>query len=180
MLETPRLLLRGWRDSDVEPLVQMNADPRVNAFLYRTYTREISQAAVERMREELARAGYGWWVVEVRNGPAFAGMVCVREVPFEARFTPTWEIGWRFAFDAWGHGYATEAARAALDFAFGRLGLREIVAFTSESNLRSQRVMVRLGMTHDPADDFDHPLIEEEHALRRHVLYRLRGAQAGA
>ena len=172
--------MRGWRDSDVEPLVQMNADPRVNEFLYRPYTRVISEAAAARMREELGRAGYGWWVVEVRGGPAFAGMVCVREVPFEARFTPAWEIGWRFAFDAWGHGYATEAARAALDVAFGRLGLSEIVAFTSELNLRSRRVMTRLGMTHDPADDFEHPLVEEGHPLRRHVLYRLHAGRSGA
>jgi len=174
MLETARLTLRRWRDSDVEPLVQMNADPRVNAFLYGSRSRESSEAAALRMREELERLGYGWWVVEVRGRQDFAGMICLRDVPFAAHFTPAWEIGWRFAFDAWGYGYATEGAGAALAYAFETMKLDQVVAFTSESNRRSQRVMERLGMSRNPADDFDHPLIAPGHALRRHLLYRIR------
>ena len=102
----------------------------------------------------------------------FAGVVALQDVPFEAPFTPAREVGWRFAYDHWGHGYATEGARAALDFAFERLGWHEVVAFTAALNLRSQKVMERLGMTHDPNDDFDHPRIPEGDPLRRHLLYR--------
>jgi RimJ/RimL family protein N-acetyltransferase len=173
-IETPRLILRCWRDADVEPWVRMNADPCVTEFFMQTYSRgySVSRAAV--IRAELERNGYGWWVVEIKDGRRFAGAIVLREVPFEARFTPAREIGWRLAFEHWGHGYATEGAAAALDFAFTRLGWSEVVAFTAAVNLRSQRVMERLGMTRDAADDFDHPEIEPGHRLRRHLLYRIR------
>jgi ribosomal-protein-alanine N-acetyltransferase len=97
----------------------------------------------------------------------------VQWVPFEARFTPAMEVGWRLARSAWGHGYATEAARAALQFAFTEAGLRQVIAMTTPANVRSQAVMRRLGMTRDPAEDFDHPRVPDGHPLRRHVLYRL-------
>jgi RimJ/RimL family protein N-acetyltransferase len=173
-IETPRLTLRGWRDADVEPWVRMNAHPRVTEFLGQSFTREaaISRAAV--IRAELERSGYGWWVAEIKDGRRFAGAILLREVPFEARFTPAHEIGWRLEFEHWGHGYATEAAAAALDFAFTRLRWSEVVAFTAAVNLRSQRVMERLGMTRDPADDFEHPAFAPGHRLCRHLLYRAR------
>jgi 3-dehydroquinate dehydratase / shikimate dehydrogenase len=152
----------------------MNADPRVTEFLRHTYTRELSEAQAYAMREKLQHFGYGWWTVEVRGGTPFAGVICLQDVPFEASFTPAREIGWRFAYEHWGHGYATEGARAALEFAFERLHWDEVVAFTSASNLRSQRVMERLGMTYDPGDDFDNPRVEIGDPLRRHVLYRIR------
>jgi RimJ/RimL family protein N-acetyltransferase len=167
-------MLRNWHDSDVEAWVAMNADPPVTEFLTRNYTRELSESQASRMRRLLALYGYGWWVVEVRGGARFAGVICLQDVPFDAPFTPAREIGWRFAREHWGKGYATEGARAALDFAFDELGWNEIMAFTAASNFRSQRVMQRLNMTHDPADDFDHPRIEEGNPLRRHLLYRLR------
>lgn len=166
--------MRGWRDEDVESWVAMNSDPRVAAFLGRPYTRELSESMVIAMRERLERDGHGWWVVEVRGGPSFAGVICLQEVPFEAAFTPAYEIGWRLRSEDWGRGYATEAARAALDFAFTSLRWSEVVAFTAATNHRSQRVMARLGMTHDPRDDFEHPRLEAGHPLRRHVLYRIR------
>ena len=173
-IETPRLLLRAWRDEDVEAWVQMNADRHVTEFFARNYTREVSEATAAVMREQLDRNGYGWWAVEIRGGAPFAGVIALQTVPFDAPFTPANEIGWRLSVEHWGHGYATEAARAALDYAFDELGWPEVVAFTAASNLRSQRVMERLGMTHDSADDFDHPKIEPGHPLRRHVLYRIR------
>jgi ribosomal-protein-alanine N-acetyltransferase len=172
-IETARLLLRGWRDSDVEPWVQMNADPRVTEFFPRIYTRELSESTAQRLGADLESRGYGWWVVDVREGRAFAGVVALQEVPFPAHFTPAREIGWRFAPECWGFGYATEAARVALGFAFNRLGWHEVVAMTAVPNLRSQRVMERLGMTRVAGGDFDHPRIEEGHPLRRHVLYRI-------
>ena len=172
ILETPRLLLRGWTDGDVEAFARMNADPRVMEFFPSTYARERSIASATALRAELERDGYGWFVVEVKGGMPFAGVVALQAVPFEAHFTPATEIGWRFAVDAWGHGYATEAAAAALAYARNRLGLSEVVSMTAEINTRSQRVMQRLGMTRDPNDDFDHPRLEAGHRLRRHVLYR--------
>jgi RimJ/RimL family protein N-acetyltransferase len=176
-LQTPRLLLRGWRDSDIEPWVQMNADPRVAEFFPRAFTREASESSALRLRENFERLGYGWWVVEVRGGPSFAGIVALQDVPFEADFTPALEIGWRFAPQCWGRGYATEGARAALDHAFNSLGRDEVVAMTAVPNARSQRVMQRLGMTRDLRADFDHPRIEEGRPLRRHVLYRIGGPE---
>jgi 3-dehydroquinate dehydratase/shikimate dehydrogenase len=172
-IETPRLLLRDWRNADVEPWVEMNRDPRVTEFFPRSYTREHSQSMASAIRRDLDLLGYGWWVVQVRDGPSFAGVICLQEVPFQAHFTPAHEIGWRFTFETWGNGYATEGAKAALDFGFRELHWDRIVAITSKMNLRSQRVMERLGMRRNPSDDFDHPRIEEGHRLRRHVLYRI-------
>lgn len=170
--ETPRLVLRSWTDDDVEAWARMNADPRVMEFFPSTHERERSIADAGRMRVELERDGYGWFVVEVSGGMPFAGVICLQPTPFEAHFTPANEVGWRFAVDAWGRGYATEAAAAALDYGFTQLGWNEIVAFTAAINMRSRHVMERLRMTHDPNDDFDHPRLEQGHRLRRHVLYR--------
>jgi 3-dehydroquinate dehydratase / shikimate dehydrogenase len=172
-IETPRLLLREWRDSDLEAWVRLNADPRVTRFFHKSYTHAECEASAAAIRERLARDGFGWWVVEIRAGVSFAGVVALQAVPLDLAFTPANEIGWRFAFEHWGHGYATEGAAAALDYAFDKLRWPEVVAFTAASNLRSRRVMERLGMTHDPRDDFDHPKIELDHPLRRHVLYRI-------
>ena len=116
--------------------------------------------------------GYGWSVVEVKGGPRFAGVAALQPVPFVAAFTPAQEIAWRFAPKAWGHGYATEAAKALLGVAFEKLGWPEVVAMTAATNTRSRRVMERLAMTHDPQDDFDHPRLPHGHPLARHVLYR--------
>jgi RimJ/RimL family protein N-acetyltransferase len=172
-IEAARLVLRRWRDDDLEPWIAMNFDPRVTEFLARNYTREFCEARFRAMRDQLERLGYGWWVAEIRGGPAFAGVICLRDVPFEAHFTPAREIGWRFASETWGHGYATEGAQAALDFAFSQLQWDEVIAITSPLNRRSWRVMERLGMRRELGGDFDHPDVEEGHRLRRHVLYRI-------
>ncbi|MGA8576317.1 MAG: GNAT family N-acetyltransferase [Candidatus Cybelea sp.] len=173
-VESARLILRDWRDTDVEEWVRMNADPRIAEFLRGPYSRERSESSAREIRRELANKGYGWWVVEVRGVVPFAGVIVLQEVPSWAPFAPAYEVGWRFGFEHWGHGYATEGAHAALRHAFDRLGWPEVVAFTAAQNLRSRRVMERLGMTYDPAADFDHPKLELGHPVRRHVLYRIR------
>ncbi len=171
-LATPRLVLRRWRPSDLEPFARLNGDPRVMEFLPHLLSREESDAFAERIAEHFEGRGFGLWAVEVRGGAGFAGFVGLSVPPFEAAFTPCVEIGWRLAFEHWGQGYASEAARAVLDLALGDLGIAEVVSFTVPANLRSRRVMERLGMRRDPADDFDHPRLPEGHPLRRHVLYR--------
>ena len=174
-LRTPRLLLREWRDEDAEPFAAISADPDVMEFLLPFRDRAASDAWIARMRRHNDEHGFAYWVVERPGDAGFIGTVGLSAVRF-AGFpcAPAIEIGWRLARDYWGLGYATEAARAVIDDGFFRLDLGEIVAFTVPANRRSWRVMERLGMTHDPADDFDHPGITEGHPLRRHVLYRLR------
>ncbi|MEU4061661.1 GNAT family N-acetyltransferase [Streptomyces wedmorensis] len=170
-LRTDRLIIRAWRDSDLEPWAAMNADPEVREHLGDLLTREQSDASVARFQADFERRGFGWWAVEVRDTGAFAGFAGLDEVddglPFEGV-----EIGWRLARPAWGNGYATEAARAVLAHGFGTLGLPEILAVTTAANLRSQAVMRRIGMTRAPEDDFD-DLTVPEGPLRPSVLYRI-------
>ena len=172
-LTTDRLLLRPWRDADVDPFAALNADPAVMEHFPAVMTRAETEAGVARVRQVFAERGFGWWAVEVPGVAPFIGFVGLWVPSFEAPFTPCVEVGWRLAKDYWGQGYATEGAREALRFGFEDLGLKEIVSFTATTNLPSQAVMQRLGMTHNPADDFDHPKLPEGHPLRRHVLYRI-------
>jgi RimJ/RimL family protein N-acetyltransferase len=173
-LRTPRLVLRRWRDSDRAPFAELNTDPDVMEFIGTPLTREQSDEWVDRIEEAFSSRRFGLWAVEVSGGPPFVGFVGLSVPSFDAAFTPCIEVGWRLSRAAWGHGYATEAAGAAVADGLDRLGLDEIVSFTAVINVRSQRVMQRLGMTRDPADDFDHPRMPVGHALRPHVLYRLR------
>ena len=173
-LRTERLLLRGWRPSDRAGQAAMNADPEVMRHFPATMTAAESDAMFERVAAHWSEHGFGLWAVERTADGAFLGFTGLTRPSFEAPFTPAVEVGWRFAREAWGHGYATEAARVAIGFGFEIVGLEEIVSFTVAANERSSRVMERIGMTRDPADDFDHPRLPEGHPLRRHVLYRLR------
>lgn len=173
-LQTERLLLRRWRDSDREPFARLNADPRVMEFFPSTLSRADSDALVDRIEAHFAERGYGLWAVEAPGVAPFIGFVGLWTPRFTAHFTPAVEVGWRLAAEHWGRGYASEAARASLQFGFGPLGLDEIVAVIVPANRRSRAVVDRLGFTRDPADDFDHPLIAEGHPFKRHVLYRLR------
>lgn len=173
MIHTPRLCLRPWVDDDLAAFAAINADPRVMEHFPKPLTPSESDAMAGRIREKLDRHGYGLWAVEVVGVARFIGFVGLSEPTFQAHFTPCVEIGWRLAYEHWGHGYATEAARAVLEFAFGELLLDELVSFTTIGNQRSRRVMERIGMTHRAADDFDHPNIAEGSPHRRHVLYRL-------
>jgi len=172
-IQTNRLLLRPWRPSDLEPFAAMNNDPRVREFFPSLLTREHSDSTVERTIDEFNKNGFGWWAVEVSGVAPFIGFIGLTYARFESHFTPCVEIGWRIAFEHWGRGYATEGAHAALSFGFDRLQFTEIVAFTAVDNERSRRVMDKLGMVHSLEDDFDHPNIDREHRLCRHVLYRL-------
>jgi RimJ/RimL family protein N-acetyltransferase len=172
-LRTDRLRLRRWRDSDLAPFAVLNADPAVMEFFPTPLTRRESDAMVERIEGTFDARGFGLWAVEEVATGSFAGYVGLWPATFDAPFTPATEVGWRLAQAYWGQGYATEAARAAAADGFERLGLAEIVSFTAAINRRSRRVMEKLGMTHDAADDFDHPALPREHRLRRHVLYRL-------
>lgn len=172
-LATPRLQLRPWRDADLAAFATLNADPRVMEFMPGLLTRTESDALAGRIRAGFAERGFGWWAVEAPGVAEFIGCIGLLVPSFEAAFTPCVEIAWRLAAGQWGRGYATEAARAALEFGFGPLGLGEIVAFTVPANRRSRAVMERLGMTHSQAENFEHPRLPAGHPLRRHVLYRL-------
>ena len=172
-----RLILRRWRERDREPFARMNCDPQVMEFMPAPLTREESDALVDRAEAHFAAHGFGPWAAELKAMGKFIGFIGLSIPRFEAHFTPCVEIGWRLAAAHWGRGLATEGAQAAVDHAFRNLGLVELVSFTSVGNVRSRRVMEKIGMTHDAADDFDHPGLPEGHWLRRHVLYRKTGAR---
>ncbi|NEC85988.1 GNAT family N-acetyltransferase [Streptomyces sp. SID12501] len=173
-LRTERLVLRAWRDSDLVPWVAMNADPEVREHLGDVLTREQSEASATHFQAGLDERGWGWWAVEVTGTGEFIGFAGLDPVEDDMAFDGV-EAGWRLARSAWGHGYATEAARAVLAYAFDEKGvaLEEVLAITTATNLRSQAVMRRLGMTHDPAKDFD-DLTVPEGPLRRNVVWGLR------
>ena len=173
-IDTERLRLRSWRDDDRPAFAELNADPRVMEHLHSVLSRQESDALFDRIETHFELHGFGLWALELHESGRFAGFVGMSIPRFEAHFTPCVEVGWRLAHEHWGRGFATEAARAALTFGFERLDLDEIVSFTVPGNLRSRRVMERNGMTHEPADDFDHPMFEPSHRLCRHVLYRAR------
>jgi len=173
VLLTGRLILRHWRESDREPFARLNADPQVMQFLPRLLLPEESDAAAKRIEDHFRRHGFGLYAVELRESGVFIGFIGLSIPAFKARFSPCIEIGWRLAAEYWGQGLATEGARAVTRHAFGELSLEEIVSFTVPSNIRSRRVMEKLGMTHNPEEDFNHPQLPPGHPLRRHVLYRL-------
>ena len=178
MLRTERLLLRRWKDSDRLPFARLNADPRVMEFLGGPLSREQSDALIECAEEHFRLHGFGAYAAEILGTGEFAGFIALMIPSFQAHFTPCVEIGWRLAASMWGRGYATEGARALARHAFGelgldQLGLDQLVSFTVPANVRSRRIMEKLGMTRDPADDFDHQRLSEGDPLRRHVLYRL-------
>lgn len=174
MIETKRLILRLWRESDGAPFAELNADHEVMEFLPATLTTAQSDAFVATIRAHWDEHGYGLWAVELKDGTPFIGYVGLAKVHFEAHFAPAVEIGWRLSRAAWGAGFASEAARAALAFAFDTLSLDQVVSFTVPANRRSLGVMERIGLRHDGADDFDHPSMPDGHPLQRHVLHRLR------
>jgi RimJ/RimL family protein N-acetyltransferase len=176
VLSTARLELRHWEDGDLAAFAALNADPEVMQFMARSLSRAESDAFAAAAAAALLGRGWGLWAVDLRAGREFLGCVGLSVPTFAAHFTPCLEVLWRLKRTAWGRGYASEAAGAALAFAFGELAAPEVVAFTVPANLRSRRVMERLGMQHDVAGDFAHPRLAPGHALRPHVLYRLSAA----
>lgn len=172
-IRTARLVLRRWRTEDRIPFARMNADPRVMEHFPGLLSTQESNAQADRIEAHFNKLGYGFWAVELKDIAPFIGFIGLAVPRFEAPFTPCVEIGWRLAAEYWGQGIASEGAKAALEYGFNVLKLKEIVSFTVPANIHSRRVMEKLGMTHDPKDDFDHPLLAEGHPLRRHVLYRV-------
>ncbi len=170
VLVTPRLRLRPWRESDLEPFAAMNADARVMEHFPGLLTRAESDAMAGRANAHIASKGWGLWAVELIAGERLIGFAGLAALSWQAHFTPCIEAGWRLAARAWGMGYATEAARETIRYGFEQAEIAEIVSFTALVNVRSIAVMERLGMLRD--GEFDHPQIAEGHRLRRHVLYR--------
>ena len=155
----------------------MNADPVVMEHFPGPLSRQESDAFVDAIGRKWRDQGFGLFAVEVRDGPPFIGYVGLDRPSFQAPFLPAVEVGWRLAPDHWGHGFATEAARETVRYAFEDVGLIELVSFTTPQNTRSRAVMERIGMTRNPEEDFDHPRVLDDDRLRRHVLYRLRAPE---
>ena len=175
-LATTRLLLRSWLATDLAPFAALNADRETMRFMPRCLEAGESAALAAAAQAELERRGFGLWALALRESAQFIGYVGLSVPSFTAHFTPCTEVSWRLQRDQWGHGYATEAARACLHFAFATLQVPEVVSFTVPDNLRSRRVMERLGMQRCAEEDFEHPRLPPGHPLRPHVLYRLARA----
>lgn len=173
MIETERLILRPFSEADRAPFAALNADPRVGDWLGGPIDRAASDAIVDRINGQIARDGYGFWAAELKAARRLVGMIGLRS-QVTAPPGPCVEAGWRLAADAWGLGLASEGAAAALAWGFANLDTPEILAWTAHSNRASQAVMRRIGMTPDPARDFDHPTLAAEHPLRRHVVFVAR------
>jgi RimJ/RimL family protein N-acetyltransferase len=172
-LQSERLLLRRWREEDRDGFAALNADAVVMEYFPEPLTRERSDLMLDTIDAALETNGFGIWAVEELRSGTLLGFAGLAKVAFLAHFTPAVEVGWRLIPGAWGQGFATEAATAALDFGFATIRLAEVVSFATTNNRRSIAVMERLGMTHEPAEDFNHPQIAGSNPLCRHVLYRI-------
>lgn len=172
-LETERLLLRNWQPEDLQPFSLINQDPIVMKHFPNTLDLKQTQALVERIEKHFSEHGYGLYACILKETQQCIGFVGLNQPSFDAPFMPAVEIGWRLAFDCHGKGYATEAARQILNFAFTELGLDEVISFTVPANKPSIRVMEKIGMIRDLNGDFFHPALPAGHPLKLHVLYRL-------
>lgn len=172
-LETKRLILRPWKDSDLEPFAALNADPDVMEFFPKLMTLEETAAMVDRVKARYDADGFCFWAADEKETGEFIGFIGLGRPSFEAHFIPCVEIGWRLARKYWGKGYAPEGAKEVLRDGFERFNLDEIVALTAVLNLKSRRVMEKISMHRDPADDFMHPALEDGHHIKPHVLYRI-------
>jgi RimJ/RimL family protein N-acetyltransferase len=174
VIKTPRMILRPWRDEDYAPYAALNADPEVRRYWPSTLSKEESDAQAARLQKHIGEHGFGFWAAEAPGVARFIGFVGLKHVEPDLPFAPAIEAGWRLARNYWGRGYAAEGAMAALADGFGRLGLGEIVSYAVAVNAPSRRVMERIGMTHHPAEDFDHKNRKPNDPLRRYVVYRKR------
>ena len=174
VLSTGRLILRRWRESDREPFAKINSDPRVMEFLPKALSREESDLFIDRIEAHFKQHKFGLFAAELRADHSFIGYIGLSVPSFVAAFTPCVEIGWRISGDRWGQGLATEGALEVLGFAFGDLRLESLVSFTVPGNVRSLRVMEKIGMNRDPDRDFEHPNLPKGHPLSGHLLYRMR------
>lgn len=176
-LTTPRLKLRRWQRTDLKPFAALNADPVVMEHFPAPMSEADTARFIAHIEHHFEDRGYGLWAVDHLTSGEFIGFTGLHTPTFDAPFMPAVEVGWRLRKEHWGKGYATEAARAAVAYGFDKAGLDEIVSFTIPANIRSTQVMERLGMAHDPSDDFDHPSLLDDPRLCRHVLYRLTSEQ---
>jgi RimJ/RimL family protein N-acetyltransferase len=173
ILETRRLILRTWEETDADSMTEINQDPRVCEFLAGMRNRELTSADIKLWQEHQAEKGFSLYAVELKESGQMIGFLGLYTPRFVAHFTPTVEIGWRLSSQYWNKGYATEGANVVLDFAFSQIGLSEVVSFTVVNNKASRRVMEKVGLHHNPKDDFDHPMLAKDSPLKAHVLYRL-------
>ena len=174
ILETDRLILRTWHPQDAEAYFHINQDPLVIENLRGPMTLAEVNIFISSMNDQQDKRGYTLWAVDLKSTGEFIGFIGLNYTDWEAHFTPAVEIGWRLGSQYWGKGYATEGAKTALDYGFNTLGLDEIVSFTVPANIRSIRVMEKIGMQRDLKGDFSHPKIDLLHRLSQHVLYRIR------
>lgn len=179
VLETPRLILRSFRPSDSDAFAALNADPQVSAWLGGPISRAASDGGIARLEAHLQAHGFGFWAAELKADGRFVGLIGIGHMAPDMPPAPAVEAGWRLFPDVWGQGLATEGARAALDFGFDELGLKEILATTAEQNLRSRAVMERLDMVEQRERAFEHPHLAPGHPLRHHVLYVARRGARG-
>lgn len=171
--ETKRLILRSWRESDIEPFYKINQDEKVTEFLPGAMSLEEVKNFIKNMNQHIEDQGFGLWAVELKSNQKLIGFVGLKYQDFPAHFTPCVEVGWRLSSEFWGNGYATEAAAAALKIAFEKFKLKEVVSFTVPQNIKSQAVMERLGLKRDLNGDFNHSKLPKNHHLSQHVLYRI-------
>ena len=172
VIETERLILRTWYEEDVQEYYRINQDPKVIEFLRGSLTMVEVKDFILFMNQQFSQIGYTLWAAEEKSSGKLMGFIGLDPPKWEASFTPCVEIGWRLGSECWGKGYATEGAKAVLDYGFNRCGLKEIVSFTVPANIRSLRVMEKIGMKRDLKGDFAHPKLPPEHRLSKHVLYR--------
>ena len=172
MIETPRLILRQWRDTDYLPFAEMSANPEVMRYFPKVLTRAESDVYIDKLKAIIEKQGWGFWAVELKQTQQLIGLVGLHDQPTQFSFLPCVEIGWRLDQAFWGKGYAKEAANAALDFAFNHLQLETVVSFTTLENLRSEALMKSLGMR--KLAEFQHPALAQDHPLSWHVLYEIQ------
>jgi len=177
ILETDRLILRTWNDSDLQPMCALNQDPKVMEYFPGLQGLEATKNLIVRINNHFEKHGYTLYATERKDSGEFIGFIGLFIPYFEAHFTPATEIGWRLSSKHWGQGFATEGAKAILDFAFRELKIPEIVSFTAQGNAKSIRVMQKIGLLSNSDDDFDHPKLDDASPLKQHVLYRLSREQ---
>ena len=173
MIETNRLILRTWNANDLQPMLAINQDPKVMEYFPSIQDLEMTKNFIDKVTAHFENHGYSLYATVRKDTNEFIGFIGLLITDFESHFTPATEIGWRLSSNHWGHGLATEGAKAVLDYAFRELNIPEIVSFTAAGNSKSIRVMQKIGLQHNERGDFDHPKLDDTSPLKRHVLYRL-------
>lgn len=171
MLETERLILRQWKERDYFPFIKMGLDPKVMEYFPSLLSEDESLEFINKAKEIIDKNKWGFWAIELKQSREFIGFIGLHNQPEQFNFSPCVEIGWRLAKEYWGKGYATEGAKAALEYAFNNLNLNKVVSFTADSNIPSESVMKKLGMT--KVGEFNHPKLTSGHHLEKHVLYEI-------